>query len=363
MSCEREEARRAFLAAAGLAGARREPLAGDASTRSYERLHRNGSPSLILMDQPPRLETEPCPPGASPAERAALGFNALYRLAAGRIEAFAACAEWLRAQGLSAPEVIALDAQAGLAVLEDFGDGLFAALMADGQAEAPLYEVAVEVLVRLHERTPPAVLAAHGLQWPLLSYDAVALKAAGDLFLEWTPRLSPKIFFDDQAVAEWETIFAPVRARAEAMASVFCHRDFHAENLFWLPSRGGAARCGLIDFQDALVAHPAWDLSMLLHDARRDVSAEREEAVLARYFSLRPQVDREALIADYHALGALNIARILGIFARLVVRDGKPRYAALTPRMWRYLDKCLAGPAPAGLADWVSRYAPAESRS
>ncbi|MGH6993846.1 MAG: N-acetylmuramate/N-acetylglucosamine kinase AmgK, partial [Caulobacteraceae bacterium] len=175
MSCEREEARRAFLAAAGFAGARREPLAGDASTRSYERLHRDGASSLILMDQPPRLETEPCPPGASPAERAALGFNALYRLAAGRIEAFAACANWLRAQGLSAPEVVALDAGAGLAVLEDFGDGLFAALMADGQAEAPLYEVAVEVLVRLHERHPPAVLSAHGLHWPLLSYDAVAL--------------------------------------------------------------------------------------------------------------------------------------------------------------------------------------------
>ncbi|MGH6992450.1 MAG: aminoglycoside phosphotransferase family protein, partial [Caulobacteraceae bacterium] len=238
-----------------------------------------------------------------------------------------------------------------------------ARLIAAGADEAPLYAAASAVLARLHQEAPPKVLEADGFSWPLLTYDALALETAGDLFLDWQPKFAPGLDFGEAARAEWRNLFAPVIARGEAGASVFCHRDFHAENLIWLPAREGAARCGLIDFQDALVAHPAWDLSMLLHDARRDVSAEREEAVLARYFALRPQVDREALIADYHALGALNIARILGIFARLVVRDGKPRYAALTPRMWRYLDKCLAGPAPAGLADWISRYAPAESRS
>jgi hypothetical protein len=143
---------------------------------------------------------------------------------------------------------------------------------------------------------------------------------------------------------------------------VFCHRDYHAENLIWLDRRAGPARVGLLDFQDALRAHPAWDFSMLLHDARRDVSVERERACLQRYLAARPGEDREAFLADYHALGALNVARIIGVFSRLVARDGKPRYRAFMPRLWAYLERCLAGPAPAGLADWVARHAPAEAR-
>ncbi len=362
MDSERAAATAAFLADAGLAGARRQPLAGDASTRRYERLWPAVGPSLILMDQPPRAETEPCPPLASPAERAALGFNALYRLAAGRVDAFVACAGWLRGLGLSAPEVIAADPGAGFAVLEDLGDGLYARLIAEGMDEAPLYDAAVEVLLRLHGETPPEVLRAGGSTWPLLTYDALALQTAGELFLDWLPRLTPSLRFSDETRAEWDAIFAPIRARGEAGASVFCHRDFHAENLVWLPERPGPAACGLLDFQDALRAHPAWDFSMLLHDARRDVSAEREQAVLERYFERRPGIDREAFLADYHGLGALNIARILGIFARLVVRDGKPRYGAFMPRLWGYLDRCLQPPAPEGLGQWLARHASTEAK-
>ncbi|HLZ82227.1 MAG TPA: phosphotransferase, partial [Caulobacteraceae bacterium] len=345
----REEQRRAFLDAAGLGTARREALAGDASTRAYERLHPPSGPSLILMDQPPALETQPCPPGASESERAALGFNALYRLAAGRVDAFVACAAHLRGLGLSAPEVIAADPAAGFAVLEDLGDDLYATVIAAGGEEAPLYDSAVDVLLRLHEAPPPAVLEGEGASWPLLTYDAVALRVASELLVEWLPRLDPRVAFDEAAVAAWRALWAPIMARGEALASVFCHRDFHAENLIWLPRRAGAARTGLLDFQDAVRAHPAWDFSMLLHDARRDVSPEREAAVLARYVAARPGLDRDAFMADFHALGALNIVRIIGIFARLVARDGKPRYRAFLPRLWRYLDRCLADPAPPGL--------------
>jgi hypothetical protein len=119
----------------------------------------------------------------------------------------------------------------------------------------------------------------------------------------------------------------------------------------------------MLDFQDALRAHPAWDLSMLLHDARRDVAPELEVTVLERYFELRPDVDRAAFVADFHRLGALNISRILGIFARLVVRDGKPRYAAFMPRLWRYLDRCLDDPGLADLRAWFERHAPVEARA
>ena len=362
MKPEREAIKAAFLDEAGLGAVNRELLAGDASTRRYERLYPAKGPSLILMDQPPAVETHPCPPGATAQERRALGYNALARLAAGRVEAFVACAGYLTSRGLSAPRVIAVDAPAGLAVLEDLGDGLYASLIAEGMDEAPLYDAAIDVLAVLHAERPPQVLKAPGATWPLLSYDNLALKTAGDLFIEWLPKFNPALTFGETAAAEWEAIWAPIRARGEAGASVFCHRDYHAENLIWLPQRRGAARVGLLDFQDALRAHPVWDLSMLLHDARRDVSARREAAALARYFDLHPHLDRQAFTADFHALGALNVARILGIFSRLVVRDGKPRYAAFMPRLWGYLDRCVADPALALLKGWLNDHAPRETR-
>lgn len=360
---EREAQKTRFLADHGLAAARREPLTGDASTRSYERLHPASGPSLIFMDQPPAVESEPCPPQADAAERQARGYNALARLAAGRVEAFIAVAGWLRAQGLSAPAIIAADAPAGLAVLEDLGDALFARLIEQGQDEAPLYDDAIATLARMHEVEPPAVLTYDGASWPLLTYDDLALKTGGEIILEWLPRLKPELAFDTAAVAEWEAIWAPIRRRGEAGAHVFCHRDYHAENLIWLPERADPARVGLLDFQDALKAHPAWDMSMLLHDARRDVSCEIEARTLARYFELRPGVERDPFLTDYHALGALNVVRILGIFARLVTRDGKPRYAAFMPRLWDYLDRCLADAQLADLKAWVDRNIPCGSRT
>lgn len=362
MSSEREAEKAAFLSDAGLGSARREPLTGDASTRAYERLHLP-SKTVIFMDQPPALESAPCPPDATAAERAAKGYNALARLAAGRVDAFVATAGWLRGQGLSAPEIIAADAARGLAVLEDLGDDLYARLIEQGQDEAPLYDDAITALVRMHQVEPPPVLSYDGASWPLLTYDDVALHTADSLFLEWLPKLKPELAFDAQAIADWEAIWAPIRRRGEAGASVFCHRDYHAENLLWLPQRAGPARVGLLDFQDALKAHPAWDMSMLLHDARRDVSPQIEQRALARYFDLQPDVQRAPFLADYHALGALNVVRILGIFARLVTRDGKPRYAAFMPRLWDYLDRCLADPQMSALKTWMDAHAPARSKT
>lgn len=363
LSSDREAIKSAFLDRHGWGDAARVPLSGDASTRAYERLHPATGPSLIFMDQPPNAETAPCHPEATPDDRAKAGYNALARLAAGRVDAFVAVAEWLKAQGLSAPAILAHDAAQGLAVLEDLGDDLFAVLIEGGLDEAPLYDAAIEGLVRLHEAPAPEALTAPGIEWPLLDYDEVALKTAGDILPEWLPRLKPELSFSDAAVAQWDAIWAPIRARGAAGASVFCHRDYHAENLIWLPDRQGAARVGLLDFQDAVRAHPAWDMSMLLHDARRDVSPQREAAALDYYFKLRPELDQARFLADYHALGALNIVRILGIFARLVTRDGKPRYAAFMPRLWRYLDACLADPALADLKVWFDANVPASSRT
>ena len=231
-----------------------------------------------------------------------------------------------------------------------------------GQAEAPLYDAAIDALAVLHAEAPPAILQGGELSWPLLDYDAVALGAASEVFLEWLPKFDARVVFGDEAAARWREIWAPIEARGEAGATVFCHRDYHAENLLWLPKRDGPARVGMIDFQDAVRAHPAWDLSMLLHDARRDVSPERQAAALERYLAEKTPDAREALIADFNALGALNIVRILGVFARLVTRDGKPRYAAFMPRLWGYLDRVTAHPDLAPLKAFLDDFVPVEVR-
>ncbi|HEX6860254.1 MAG TPA: phosphotransferase [Caulobacteraceae bacterium] len=363
MSSAREALKAEFLAANGLGDATRFALAGDASTRAYERLHTPSGQTLIFMDQPPHAETEPCGEHFTPAQRHASGYNALARLAAGRIEAFVTTATYLKSLGLSAPEVIAFNASAGLAVLEDLGDALYARLIGDGASETELYDAAIDALAVMHASAPSSHLTCAHVSWPLLAYDDLALKTAGDLFIEWLPQMKRDLSFGDEAAAEWEALWAPIRARGEAGADSFCHRDYHAENLIWLPERDGPARVGLLDFQDAVRGHKVWDFSMLLHDARRDVSAELEQATLERYFTLRPEIDREAFLADYNALGTLNVARILGIFSRLVVRDKKPRYAAFMPRLWGYLDRTLNAPGMEDLKAWFDRHVPAEHRT
>ena len=363
MSGEREALKADFLRAAGFGGARREPMGGDASTRLYERLLRPDGTRTILMDQPPAVESSVCPPGATPAERIALGYNAAARLAAGSVAAFVAVAAYLRDLGLSAPQIYAYDVAHGLAVIEDLGDGLYAALIAAGADERPLYEAAVDVQVTLQAQAPPDVLAVDDVAWPLLTYDTLALKIATDTFLEWWPKHAGLPAFGGDALAEWDALWAPVWVAGEAGASVLCHRDYHAQNLLWLPDRRGPARVGLLDFQDALKAHPAWDLLHLLQDARRDISPELEAAMLQRFLAARPELDRASFLAEYRALATSNAARILGrVFARQALL-GRPQYLAYMPRTWRYLERNLEDPALAGLKAWFDRHVPAEARA
>jgi aminoglycoside/choline kinase family phosphotransferase len=363
LSSDRDALRAAFLAANGFAGAAREPLSGDASTRLYERLRQADGTSLIFMDQPPVLETPFCPPGAGDAERMAMGYNAAARLAAGSVAAFVTVAAYLRDLGLSAPRILAHDVGQGLAVLEDLGDGLFATLIDEGQDERPLYEAAIDVQAALQASPPPDVLRADGVEWPLLTYDALALKVATDTFIDWWPRFAGMPAFTPDVVAEWDALWGPVWVRGEAGASVFTHRDYHAQNLLWLPQRSGVARVGLLDFQDALRAHPAWDLTHLLQDARRDVSPGLEAAMLDRFLAQRPGLERDQFLADYRALAASNAVRILGrVFARQALL-GRAQYRTFMPRTWRHLERNLNDPDMAGLKAWFDRHVPAENRA
>jgi aminoglycoside/choline kinase family phosphotransferase len=367
---EREELRRAFLTSAGYGAAVRTRMSGDASTRSYERLALPGGGTRILMDAPPAAESEPAGPDTSEDQRRAMGYNALARLAAGRVDAFAAAAAFLRDRGLSAPQVEALDVPRGFAVIEDLGDDLFAAKIADGEPALPLYADAVDVLVRLQSEPPPVWLtyesADGGGRWPLLPYDDLALQTGCNLFLEWWPKYAGLPAFPAAAAAEWTTLWAPIRALGHQAAmgpeGVFTHRDYHAENLLWLPQRRGLARVGLLDFQDAVKAHPAWDLLHLLQDARRDVAPDLAAAMLERYLDQRPDLDRDGFRRAYHGLAALNAARILFIFARQVAGFGKPRYRDFIPRTWAALAFNLAQPGLEDLQAWFARHVPAEAR-
>jgi aminoglycoside/choline kinase family phosphotransferase len=359
---DREHHRLDFLKAAGLADAVRVPLAGDASTRRYERLTTPSGSTLMLMDQPPATESQPCDPTWSPAQRHASGWNAVARLSAGRIEAFAAVAEHLRHAGLSAPEIVAVDAPNGLAVIEDFGDDLFARVIERGEPEERMYVAAVQSLVILHEAGTPEALAGPAGDWTLQTYDETALQGGADLFIEWMPKLDAALDFGTQATAEWHAAWAPIVASGVAGATVMAHRDYHAENLIWLPYRSGFARAGMIDFQDAVRAHPSWDLHSLLQDARRDLAPGVEAMALRGYFHARPDVDQEAFMRDYAGLAALNEARILGVFARLIARDHKPRYRAFMPRMWAHLNANLKKPGLETVAAWFDRHVPAGLR-
>ena len=359
---DREALRLEFLATHGLADAARAPLPGDASTRRYERLTTEAGAHLMLMDQAPAAESRPCDPAWTAVERHQQGWNAIARLSAGKIEAFAAVAAHLKSLGLSAPDIIAVDAENGLALIEDLGDDLFANVIAAGADEVPLYRAAIEALAVIHEAPTPEVLNGTAGEWPLLTYDVVALQGGADLFVEWLPKLIPALSFSDEAIADWRKVWAPITASGEAGASVMAHRDYHAENLIHLAGKTGPASVGLIDFQDAVKAHPSWDIHSLLQDARRDVSPALEAAMLDHYFALRPSVDRDAFMQDYAGLAALNEARILGIFARLIARDNKPKYAAFMPRMWRHLNANLTHPALKDVAAWMDQYVPAEVR-
>jgi N-acetylmuramate 1-kinase len=351
MTPDRTEALQRLLHETGFAGAARAAMPGDASTRRYERLHL-GDRKAILMDAPTGAESPPCPADADDATRLALGWNATARLAASRVEAFVAVADYLGAMGLSTPQIFGADAEAGFAVLEDLGDDLFARVLADGGDDVALYCAAADVLAHVHAQSHPAHLAAPGGTWPLLSYDHLALQVNIDLFVDWIDRSAPEIRISDSARARFEGLRDGLLKEALAFERAFTIRDYHAENLLWLPDRDGLRRVGLLDFQDAVLGWRAWDFAMLLQDARRDVGAVAAEAAIARYLR-RTGVDEAAFRYELAVLGAINAMRILGRFAQLVHDAGKPRYAQFMPREWGHLDANLRHPRLSELRAFV----------
>lgn len=352
---ERDRLIGAFLREAGWGDAERAPLAGDASTRRYLRVRR-GEQRAVVMDAPPAAETAPCPLGAGEAERRALGYNAMARLAGADVRAFAALADHLRGVGLSAPRVLHADYRSGLLLLEDLGDALYSRAVREGAPERELYLAAIEALARLHSLPAPGAVGAH----PLLPYDRLAALTEANLFLDWYIDKDPGRggVVSDAARADWQAAWAAALARVAPERPVVVLRDYHADNLIWLPERAGSARAGLLDFQDALAGHPAYDLASLLEDARRDVDAALANAMIGAYLELTGTAQTPFLEGMAVWAGQRN-AKILGIFVRLAVRDGKTRYLDFLPRVERLFANDLSHPALESVRAWVARHAPA----
>lgn len=306
---DRAAALAAFLAAQGWGAAARVPLAGDASARRYERLRR-GTDRAVLMDAPPDLADDT-------ADFLRIGAH-------------------LRALGLSAPAIIAADAPEGFVLMEDLGDDLFARLVPQRPArEAALYAAAVEVMARVQAAPPPPDL-------PDLS--AREWAAAAAMALDWYARAATGTAPPGEAfVSE----LAEALARHADGPRVLILRDYHAENLLWLPARRALARVGLLDFQAAQMGQPAYDLVSLVQDARRDVAPGVAAAVTRRFAEATGSADPAPAIA---AIGAQRGLRILGVFVRLCLVAGKPGYLPLLPRVWGQVRRNLAHPALARLA-------------
>jgi hypothetical protein len=292
-----------FIKGAGWEKARQSLLAGDASNRRYDRLTNPDGTTAVFMDAP-----------ADKGED---------------VRPFVRIAEFLIQNGLSAPRILAQDPENGFLLIEDLGDALFARLMVGApDMTAPLYTAATDMLVALHKAMPPDL--------PVCDTDW--LVGMTDLAFDWYAQ-------DKPAFAEFDGFFRPLAEKLDQTARVVILRDFHAENLLWLPDRSDVARVGVLDFQDALLGHPAYDLVSILQDARRDVSPEIEAGMVAHYIA-ETDTDPAPFHTAYAVLGTQRNLRILGIFVRLYLRDGG------------YLQRNLDHPALADLAEFLGKTLP-----
>ena len=348
---ERLKALRQFLEKAGFVEATRRRMPGDASIRSYARLNQNGT-SFILMNSPRRPDGPPIYDGKP--------YSSAVHLAED-VRPFVAMDEALRARGLSAPEIYHSDLAHGFLITEDLGPAVFF----EGDPPRPIadrYEVATDMLVALHREALPQRIPLAGTEYAIPAFDTDALLVEIGLMPEW--------YLPDRGVtlsaaarSEFIAMWRELLDRSLEPARSWVLRDFHSPNLIWLEAREGIKRVGLIDFQDAVFGPPAYDLVSLLQDARLDVPEMLELALLSRYIKARRAADQRfdagAFAATYAIMSAQRNTRLLGTFARLNRRDGKPQYLRHQPRIWAYLTRSLDHPILASIKGWYAAHVPA----
>ena len=316
-----------FLEAGGWGDVERLPLAGDASFRRYERLVGGARPAL-LMDAPPPEEN---------------------------VGAYARIARHLLGLGFSAPEILAEDLAHGLLVIEDFGDETYTIRLNAGGDEIALYETAIDLLIALH-RHPIAASIDLG------SYDEGAFLKEAALLVDWYLPATQDTAPGGGAHKAYLTLWRQLLPLAGGLPPTLTLRDYHVDNLMWLADRTGVRRCGLLDFQDAVIGPPAYDLVSLLLDARRDVPEALIATMTDRYLAGFPGIEKADFARACAILSVQRNCKILGIFTRLCVRDAKPIYLAHIPRVWRWIARDIEHPALAEMKAWFERYIPAAAR-
>ena len=347
----RLEALRQFLNQAGFVDAKRQRMAGDASIRSYARLYR-GDNAVILMNSPRRPD--------GPAIYDGKSYSAAVHLAED-VKPFVAIANGLRKHGLSAPAIHHADLDAGFLITEDFGREVFI----EGEPPRPIaerYEAAADTLVVLHREALPETLPlAPQITYTIPAFDIDAMMVEITLMLDWylpDRGAAPP----DAARGEFITQWRELLAKTAALPRTWVLRDFHSPNLIWLSERSGISQVGLIDFQDAVLGPAAYDLVSLLQDARIDVPEQLELTLLTRYIKARHAGDNTfdpaSFAESYAIMSAQRNTRLLGTFARLNRRDGKPQYLRHQPRIWTYLTRSLAHPVLGGLRTWYEAHVP-----
>ena len=341
---------RELLRKSGWAGASRSFLQGDASTRAYERLERPDGRRAILMISPARPDGPPIRYGKS--------YSAIARLAE-NVVPFVALSQALRGLGLSAPEVYAKDLDSGLLIIEDLGGE---GVVDENGPIVERYLEAAAALAFLHAQQLPDSIAIEGYgDYHIPPYDLDALLIEVELLVDWyLPRVKAPISSGARAI--FLNLWRQALVQAATAAPTWTLRDYHSPNLLWLAQREGLARIGMLDFQDCVLGHPAYDVASLGQDARVDVPDDLELKLLASYAKLRrdadPAFDMAAFAKAYAILAAQRATKILGIFARLDQRDGKPQYLAHLPRVESYLRKSLRHPALADVKAWYEASIP-----
>ncbi len=348
----RARAVRSLFERSGFEQAERKFMLGDASTRAYERLTKGNGDTAILMISPPRPDGPPIRFGRS--------YSAIARLAE-NIEPFLAMDTALASEGFSPPKILAADIGTGLAIIEDLGaEGV----VGDDGPILERYTEAVGVLATLHGRPLPDTFPGFEERpYRLPPYDLDALLIEVELLADWyVPHIEGGTLSSGQR-ATFINLWRQALIEIVSARSTWTLRDFHSPNLLWLADRAGAQRVGLIDFQDAVMGHPAYDVASLAQDARVDIPDDMELRLLSHYARARraatPDFDMAAFARAYAILGAQRTTKILGIFARLDKRDGKPQYRVHLPRIARYLRKNLSHPALSGLRTWFDEHLPA----
>ena len=336
---------------AGWRGAQRHLMQGDASTRSFERLVKDDGSSAVLMVAPRRPDGPPIRYGKP--------YSVIARLAED-IRPFIAVDRGLRSFGFSAPEIYAFDLGAGVILLEDLG---VEPIVGDSGVDLDRYAWAASALAKLHAASLPDALPVSDAEtYRIPPYDLDALSIEVELLLDWYAPHRARVQLSSGARAIFVNLWRQVLTEGLTTDLTWTLRDFHSPNLIWLARREGAAQVGIVDFQDCVLGHPAYDVVSLLQDARVDVPDPTELKLLTHYARLRrearPSFDMGDFARAYAILGAQRATKILGIFTRLDARDRKPHYLAHLSRVEKYLVKDLSHPILAELKVWYENNLP-----